>query len=369
MPEVLTPKRLAMRNLSLFLAMMFALASCSGDDSQQFVEEETDVQLGTDFRKVDPSYSDIQDNIQYVNNTPGVQTINKAQNGIKGQHWVYRSPSLNDQEIGFSVVYSEACENSPCDVILFLHGSKGSENSGSTLFFDYYKDNESDKPRAFIFANGIYAPDSPIASGVWKSRQMNGLSFDHPKQLVELIGGIIEDPSLFPFMKTDMNHWSVTGFSAGGSGVLGVYMDPIFMNNVKYQPKHVFPLGGWMTESLGSYYDFNGGLDLVKGCGEADLELIIANHIEDDVNCAGAKQYNSKEYLVTNFVEKEVPFTFLGLTDQGMPCEPGTDSNPVHSVKFYLRNSISNALKNANCSDTTYLGNYEVLGDLLYRSY
>ncbi|MGI9550102.1 MAG: hypothetical protein ACR2MT_02790, partial [Aurantibacter sp.] len=91
--------------------------------------------------------------------------------------------------------------------------------------------------------------------------------------------------------------------------------------------------------------------------------------VEDDVDCSGAKQFSSKEYLVSHFTDREVPFTFLGLTDESVPCEQGSDSNPVHSVKYYLRNSIADAIKNVNCGDTTYLENYEVLGDLLYRSY
>ncbi|MEX0291302.1 MAG: hypothetical protein AB3N14_19520 [Flavobacteriaceae bacterium] len=359
-----------MKTIQLFCYFLLTaiLLSCSDDDVESTQELIAD-DLGTNFRQVDYNYSDHQDGIRYVNATTGVKIINDAPNGIKGQHWVYKSPSLQGQEIGFSVVYSSACEGTPCDVILFLHGSEGSENSGSTLFYDYYIENEADKPRAFIFANGIYAPESPIESGVWKSRSLNDLTFNHPQQLVELIGGIVDDPELFPFMKTDMNNWSVTGFSAGGSGVMGAYMDPAFDSHKQYQPKHFFPLGGWMTDSLGKYYDFDGGLTLLESCDNSDLELIIANHIEDDVDCKGAKQFQSKDYLVGNFTAKDVPFTFLGLTDEGLACEQGTDHNPVHSVKFYLRNTIDGAIKNVNCGDTTYLEAYEVLGDLLYRTY
>ena len=351
------------------MLILFVLLSCSNDDGKiELVKDSDSMLLGSNFRKVDFSYTDVQDGIQYVNSTPGVQTINSTPNGVKGQHWVYQSPSTLGQEIGFSVLYSDECENSPCDVILFLHGSKGSENSGSSLFFDYYIENESDVPRAFIFANGISEIDSGNGHP-WQLREENGKTINHPKQLVELIGGIIEDPSLFPFMKSDMNNWSVTGFSAGASGVMGTYMDPEFLNNKEYQPKHIFPLGGWMTDSLGDYYDFDGGLQLVKNCDESDVELVIANHIEDDVDCVGAKQYQNKEYLVNHFIEKEVSFTFLGLTDEKVPCEQGAENNPVHSIKFYLRNSIPDALKNVTCKDTTYLEEYEVLGDLLFRDY
>lgn len=357
-----------MKTPLIFLLVGCIIVSCSSDDLVPIEEQEFLTDLGAGFRKVDFSYEDVQDGIQYVNNTPGVQTINNESNGIKAQHWVYQSPSTSGQEIGFSVLYSEECEGSPCDVVLFLHGSNGSENSGSTLFFDYYIENKADMPRAFIFANGISEIDSGNGHP-WQLREENGKTLNHAKQLVELIGGIVEDTALFPFMKTDMNHWSVTGFSAGASGVMGTYMDPEFMNNEKYQPKHIFPLGGWMTDSLGNYFDFDGGFQLVKDCQDADVELIIANHIEDDVDCVGAKQYQSKEYLVDHFSAKEVSFTFLGLTDESVPCEQGEDSNPVHSVKFYLRNSIDEAFQNVTCIDGTYLEEYEVLGDLLFRDY
>jgi len=359
-----------MKKLLYLILTAVLLISCSSDDDNINKEQESEgTDLASDFRKVSFNYEVHEDGIQYVNATPGVQNADGNPNGMKGEHWVYKSPSLQNREIGFSVLYSEGCEGSPCDVILFLHGSKGNENAGSTLFFDYYKENETDKPRAFIFANGIYAPESPIPSGVWKKRTKDDLIFDHPKQLVELIGGIIEDPGLFPFMKEDMNNWSVTGFSAGGSGVMGVYMDPIFAQNEKYQPKHAFPLGGWMSDSMNSYFDFVGGLELLKNCSAEDLELIVANHLADDVDCVGKKQFNNKDYFINSFSNKEIPFTYLGLTNDVAPCSEGADHNPAHSVKFYLRNSLDDALKYTTCKDTTYLQEYKVLGNLLFRDY
>ena len=358
-----------MKKHALLAIALFTFLACSKDETVAIQEPEImDSELGSDFRKVDFSYTDVQDGIQYVNNTPGVQSLNSASNGINGQHWVYKSPSTSNQEIGFSVLYAEACESGPCDVILFLHGSNGTENSGATLFFDYYLENKSDQPRAFIFANGISEIDSGNGHP-WQLREENGKTLNSPKQLVELIGAIVEDSTLFPFMKKDMNHWSVTGFSAGASGVMGTYMDPIFQNNAKYQPKHIFPLGGWMTDSLYKYFDFDGGLAQVTSCDSSELELIIANHLEDDVDCTGAKQYQSKEFLVDHFTTKEVPFTYLGLTDEGLPCEMGDGNNPVHSVKFYLRNSIPNSIQNVSCIEATYLEMYQVLGDMLYRDY
>ena len=353
----------------LLVILLFSLVcACNNDDSSD--EPELLAQsLGFDFRKVDFMYTDHQDGIQYVNATPGVQSIHNAPNSIKAQHWVYKSPSLEDQEIGFSVVYASECENSPCEVILFLHGSEGSENSGATLFFDYYAENKSEIPRAFIFANGIYAPNSPISSGVWKDRAYEQKNLDHPQQILELLGGIVEDDSLFPFLTRDMANWSVVGFSAGASGVMGIYMDDGFNQNSQYMPMHYYPLGGWMTDSLHDYFDFTDGLNSLKDCDNNGAELILANHLEDDVDCEGAKQFQSKEYLVEHLLANEVPFTYLGLTDEGVPCELGADHNPVHSVKFYLRNSIATSIQNVNCEDADYLENYEVLGDLLYRSY
>ena len=359
-----------MKKLPFIIFLFVVSCACSSDANAIDLGQGPDQTIiATDFREVGFNYEVHEDGIQYVNATPGVQKVNANSNSMKGEHWVYRSPSLQNREIGFSVMYSKACVNSPCDVILFLHGSKGSENAGSTLFFDYYEENESDRPRAFVFANGIYAPDSPIASGVWKKRTNGDLVFDHPKLLVELIGGIVEDPNLFPFMKTSMQHWSVTGFSAGGSGVMGVYMDPHFATNSNYQPKHALPLGGWMSDSMNAYFDFVGGLEFLEDCLNEDLELIVANHLADDVDCVGKKQFNNKDYFVSNFTARDIPFTYLGLTDEVAPCALGSDHNPAHSVKFYLNNAIRTALKNTNCQDTTYLDAYEVLGDLLYRDY
>lgn len=329
-------------------------------------------QIGHDFRQVGFNYEVSDDGFQVVNNVPGVKSIHLDNNGITGEHWVYQSPSLQNTEIGFSVLYSDACLGAPCEVVVFMHGTSGTENSGATLFFNQYLNNNTDKPRAFIFANGIFAPTVPGKTPVWRTREQNGKNYNHPKQLWELFGGIMSDQNLFPFMKKDKNSWSVIGFSAGASGALGVFMDPIFVNYRQFQPKHIFPFGGFMTETLYKFMDFDQGMALWETCSDnSDVDLIIAMHMEDDVDCAGYTVYERSPWLRNRLKASNVPYYFLGLVnDIGDPCLPGHQGhNKLHSVKKHLNSLTAPAFKEGGCGVPGGLGAVTRLDDLLYREY
>lgn len=350
-----------MKNVIAFslISVLFFLASCSKDDSIQTNEDKPNFEIGHSFKQVAHTYENISTNgVQYVNQTLGVQ--NNISNGYTGDHWVYQSPSLEDQEIGFSIVYPENYNGEPLDVVLFLHGSNGTENNGASLFFDSFITNFSETEKVLIFANGIYNSNAP---GVWKLREMEGRTFNHNFQLIELISGIIENDTLFPFAKKTTQDWSVVGFSAGGQVTLGMYMDPIFIENPKYQPKNIMPLGAWAS-NYSDYLDFEEGLEMLPECG-TEIELTIVNHVLDDVICGNNIQYEQKTGLLNKFDSKNIRYTYLGLQDEATPCEPG-EANPIHSVKFYLRNQISNTLKDITCRDASYLDNYTVLGNILF---
>ena len=62
--------------------------------SQPTVLDEGVSDLGYNFRQVSHDYVDHTDNIYYVNRTPGIQDAG-------GQHWVFKSPHLHGQEVGF----------------------------------------------------------------------------------------------------------------------------------------------------------------------------------------------------------------------------------------------------------------------------
>lgn len=56
------------------------------------------------------------------------------------------------------------------------------------FFFDSFITNFSGSKKVLVFANGIYNANAP---GIFKLRMMEGKSFDHNLQLIELISGII----------------------------------------------------------------------------------------------------------------------------------------------------------------------------------
>jgi len=347
--------------ITLTVCFIF-IFSCNKDDTIPDEQNITELEIGLNFRQVGHNYEDISPNgVQYVNSTPGVENIS---NGYTGEHWVYESPSLDGQEIGFSVVYPENYNGDPLDVVLFFHGSNGNENNGASLFFDSFNNSFSSTQKVLIFANGIYAPNTPGSTGVWKLRTIEGHDINHNFQLMELIAGIVESDTLFPFAKKTMQNWSATGFSAGGQITLGLYMDPIFIENPKYQPKNILPLGAWAS-NFPDYLDFDSGLDLLQECAN-DIELTLANHVLDNVTCSGNFQYPQRTWLFNRFDPKNIRYTYLGLQDDTPECQPTDTSNPVHSIKFYLRNQISNSIKDITCRDLSYLDNYTLLGNILF---
>lgn len=59
----------------------------------------------------------------------------------------------------------------------------------------------------------------------------------------------------FLFAKKITQDWSAVGFSIGRQVTLGMYMDPIFIENPKYQPQSIMPLGVWSI-NYPQYFDF-----------------------------------------------------------------------------------------------------------------
>ena len=337
------------------------------DDPQNDDTPESSFDLGYDFRKVTHEYSSIEDGVQFVNSSALGNQFTNEDNGYIGQHWVFKSPSLNDKEIGFQFIRPDFESDEEFEVVLFLHATGGSESTGYSLFMESYLGTFNDKPRILIFANGIYAPTQPGNTSVWKKREINGLSFNHVEQLMELIGGLIENSDLFPNMTTSMENWTVTGFSAGSQISMALFMDPLFLENPQYRPKTNVPQGIWPSDLLYDYYDFDGGLELLNPCDD-EVILHIANHVLDDVDCVGFKQYDRRDWLMSRFDEKEITYNYIGLRDDpGEICGEGSDNNPTHSVKFYQRNLLENSSIENGCLGGDTVQGAVLFGDLVFN--
>lgn len=356
-----------MKKLTVLLLQFAILLSCSKEYpsgiKEPEVHEEAPHILGYDFRQVSHEYEDHTDHIYYVNQTPGIQSAG-------GQHWVFTSPHLQGQEVGFAVISHPDCFFGDCDVILFLHGSNGTENTGSVNFYKNYYNQHRTKPFVFIMANGIGAEQGHhMGTLVWSER-LNRSTLDTLRPLVvlkELIGGLIEDrQNQFGFITKDIARWTAFGFSAGAAGCMGIYAHREFLAN-SFQPSRIFPFGGWINPtSLDKYFDFTSGYERILNENLTSPELVIANHIQDDVDCEGYTTYERVVPFMRRMAAAAIHFTFLGATKTvDDPCvvrDDGSRSNRTHSSSFYLNQELADAelilsgTKPKNLELSTYYG-------------
>lgn len=313
-----------MKKIALILVSIICSIGCSKNDTEtnEMIQEETPFAFGFDFKLVQHSYE----------NSPLVNSINPSED-VNAQHYVYKSPIHNDQEVGFSMITSMNFVEGNNKVYVFLHGQGGTEHSGFVNYVPYLVNSGLIEDDAvYLLLNGITAN-----GGSWKIKDSEGYYPVHT--IRECIDGLLND-SDFTFLSRNRGDWTLVGFSMGGRAALSTALNPDFLQWGN-KPAKIFPMGSWLsTENLNEMIDFDQTLANLDAYLPLESMVTVVNHILDrgGDNSISLK-VDISDILISNLNSEGFAIENIHITEPRLGCsadDPQIDSCNVHVIHHYL---------------------------------
>lgn len=298
------------------ILLIVSILSCSKQN------ETTNFEFGYDFQLVTNDYK----------NFPLVNSINPTDN-INAQHYTFKSPIHNDQEIGFSLVRSKNFIETNNKVYVFLHGQGGSEHSGFVNYIPYLiNTNLLENNAVYILLNGISSN-----GGSWEIKAQN--NYYPITSIRECIDGLINS-SNFSFLSKNPSDWTIIGFSMGGRAATSLFLNPEFINWPN-RPLKIFPMGSWLSsENLNEMIDFDTAISNIDQYIALEPEVTVINHILDR---GGDNSTNLKidisDVFINNLNDEgfNIENTHINEPRQGcLATDPQIDDCNVHVIHHYL---------------------------------
>ena len=318
----------APRFLILWPISCLVLLFCFGCSDEEVMDlDSSPFEMGFNFRLVDHDYE----------NAPLVHDINPP-SYVHASHYVFQSPTHNDQEVGFTMVTSKDFHKGNNKAYVFLHGQGGNENAGFAQYIPYLaQSGELQNDAVYLLLNGI-----TDGGGSWKIKETKGYN---PVQAIgECIEGIMNSEE-FDFISRNREDWTVIGFSMGGRAAMSLRFNPLFLDWEQI-PARIYSMGSWLsTENLNEMIDFDSTINHIEHYQNQPIEMAVINH---ELDRGGDNSTNLKVDISDNFIANlkqqgiEIPNFHLSLPRENcLPQQPQIDECNVHVLQFYLGLELS----------------------------
>ena len=310
------------------LVILFTFISCTDESIDVDIPPYTvPFETGHTFRKVSFQHE----------NEPLVNRINPPE-FVHAEHYVFKSPSHNNQEIGFSMVTSQSFNKGNNKVFVFLHGQGGHEGAGFSQYIPYLaQSGDIQDDAVYLLLNGITAN-----GGSWKIKD----EYNPIQAVGECLAGLMESEA-FSHLSSDPDDWTVIGFSMGGRAAMGIALNPEFLDWHRI-PHNIFPMGSWLSvENMNEMIDFSATINDLESHFSRGLNISVINHVLDrggdnslslkaDVSDLFLQNLNSNGFDIPNFHLSEPR---AGCTSEA----PQIDDCNVHVLQFYLQHMVGSS--------------------------